>query len=53
LPRSLIENTTASGTPEEVVARVERYRRAGVRFPLLRPQGRHQVMRMLDLFATK
>jgi alkanesulfonate monooxygenase SsuD/methylene tetrahydromethanopterin reductase-like flavin-dependent oxidoreductase (luciferase family) len=51
LPQSLVENTTASGTPDEVVARVERYRRAGVTFPLLRPQGRHQMPRVLDLFA--
>ena len=51
LPRSLLENTTASGTPDEVLARVERYRRAGVTFPLLRPQGSHQVARVLDLFA--
>ncbi len=53
LPRSLIENTTASGTPEEVMERVQRYRRAGVTFPLLRPQGRHQIIRVLDLFAKK
>jgi len=51
LPQSLVENTTACGTPDEVVTRVERYRRAGVTFPLLRPQGRHQVQRVLDLFA--
>ena len=51
LPQSLVENTTATGTPDEVIARVERYRRAGVTFPLLRPQGRHQVRRVLDLFA--
>jgi alkanesulfonate monooxygenase SsuD/methylene tetrahydromethanopterin reductase-like flavin-dependent oxidoreductase (luciferase family) len=46
-----VENTTASGTPDEVVARIARYRQAGVTFPLLRPQGRHQVQRVLDLFA--
>ena len=51
LPRSLIENTTATGTPEEVVERVQRYRRAGVTFPLIRPQAAHQVIRILDLFA--
>jgi alkanesulfonate monooxygenase SsuD/methylene tetrahydromethanopterin reductase-like flavin-dependent oxidoreductase (luciferase family) len=51
LPQSLVENTTASGTPDEVVARIARYRQAGVTFPLLRPQGRHQVQRVLDLFA--
>jgi len=30
---------------------VERYRQAGVTFPLLRPQAPHQVIRILDLFA--
>jgi 5,10-methylenetetrahydromethanopterin reductase len=53
LPRRLLENTTASGTPDEVLSRVERYRRAGVTFPLLRPQARHQVTRVLDLFARR
>jgi 5,10-methylenetetrahydromethanopterin reductase len=51
LPESLIANTTASGTPGEVRARVERYRRAGVTFPLVRPQAAHQVPRVLELFA--
>jgi 5,10-methylenetetrahydromethanopterin reductase len=51
LPRRLIENTTATGTPEEAVERVKCYRRAGVTFPLIRPQARHQVIRILDLFA--
>jgi len=51
LPRRLIENTTATGTPEEVVERVQRYREAGVTFPLIRPQAPHQVIRILDLFA--
>ncbi len=52
LPRSLIENTTACGTPDEVRARVARYRRAGVTFPLIRPQARHQGQRALALFAA-
>lgn len=52
LPRGLIENTTATGTPDEVRARVERYRRAGVTFPLIRPQAPHQITRVLDLFAA-
>jgi alkanesulfonate monooxygenase SsuD/methylene tetrahydromethanopterin reductase-like flavin-dependent oxidoreductase (luciferase family) len=52
LPRALIENTTATGTPDEVRARVERYRRAGVTFPLIRPQAPHQITRVLDLFAA-
>jgi 5,10-methylenetetrahydromethanopterin reductase len=53
LPRSLLENTTASGTPDEVLARVERYRRSGVTLPLVRPQARHQVPRVLDLFGRQ
>jgi alkanesulfonate monooxygenase SsuD/methylene tetrahydromethanopterin reductase-like flavin-dependent oxidoreductase (luciferase family) len=51
LPRALIENTTACGTPDEVLARVARYRRAGVTFPLIRAQARHQSPRALALFA--
>ena len=53
LPRALIENTTACGTPDEVLARVARYRRAGVTFPLIRAQARHQSLRALALFATQ
>ena len=52
LPKSLVENTTATGTPDEVRARVDRYRKAGVTFPLVRPQAPHQIQRVLDLFAT-
>jgi 5,10-methylenetetrahydromethanopterin reductase len=52
LPKSLVENTTATGTPDEVLARVDRYRKAGVTFPLVRPQAPHQIQRVLDLFAT-
>jgi 5,10-methylenetetrahydromethanopterin reductase len=53
LPRALIENTTACGTPDEVLARVARYRRAGVTFPLIRAQARHQSPRALALFAKR
>jgi 5,10-methylenetetrahydromethanopterin reductase len=52
LPRTLIENTTALGTADEVMSRVERYRRAGVTFPLVRPQAPHQLPRVLQMFAT-
>jgi 5,10-methylenetetrahydromethanopterin reductase len=51
LPQTLIEQTTACGTSDEVVARVIRYRRAGVTLPLLRSQARHQIPRTLALFA--
>jgi alkanesulfonate monooxygenase SsuD/methylene tetrahydromethanopterin reductase-like flavin-dependent oxidoreductase (luciferase family) len=53
LPRRLIESTTACGTPDEVHARVERYRRAGVTLPLIRSQARHQAPHALDLFAKQ
>jgi 5,10-methylenetetrahydromethanopterin reductase len=51
VPDSYVEGMTASGTPDEVVARVEQYRQAGVRLPLLRPAALHQTQRLLDLFA--
>jgi alkanesulfonate monooxygenase SsuD/methylene tetrahydromethanopterin reductase-like flavin-dependent oxidoreductase (luciferase family) len=53
LPARIIEETTATGTPDEVLARVARYRHAGVTFPLLRPQQPHQIPRVLELFAKK
>jgi 5,10-methylenetetrahydromethanopterin reductase len=51
VPVSYMEGMTASGTPDEVVARVQRYREAGVRLPLLRPAAAHQATALLDLFA--
>ena len=52
VPDSMVEGMTASGTPEEVRARVEQYRQAGVQLPLLRPAALHQTDRLLDLFAS-
>ncbi|MFQ5860577.1 MAG: LLM class flavin-dependent oxidoreductase, partial [Dehalococcoidia bacterium] len=51
LPDSYVEGMTASGTPEEVVKRVQQYRDVGVRLPVLRPAARHQAQRIIDLFA--
>lgn len=51
VPDSYIEGMTASGTPDEVLARVERYRDAGVQVPILRPAAAHQAPRLLQLFA--
>ena len=53
IPPSWIEGLTASGTPDEVVRRVERYREAGVTLPILRPAARHQTSRVIDLFAPR
>lgn len=51
IPDSYVEGMTASGTPDEVKQRVERYREVGVQIPLLRPAAAHQTQRLLDLFA--
>ncbi len=51
VPDSYVEGMTASGTPDEVKKRVQLYRDAGVRIPLLRPAAAHQTQRLLDLFA--
>jgi alkanesulfonate monooxygenase SsuD/methylene tetrahydromethanopterin reductase-like flavin-dependent oxidoreductase (luciferase family) len=53
IPDSYVEGLTASGTPDEVRRRVQQYREAGVKLPLLRPAAPHQAQRLLDLFAVK
>ncbi|HXG52324.1 MAG TPA: LLM class flavin-dependent oxidoreductase [candidate division Zixibacteria bacterium] len=51
VPDSYVEGMTASGTPDEVKKRVQEYRDAGVKLPLLRPAAAHQTQRVMDLFA--
>ena len=51
IPDSYIEGMTATGTPDEVKKRVQQYRDAGVKIPLLRPAAMSQTQRLLDLFA--
>jgi alkanesulfonate monooxygenase SsuD/methylene tetrahydromethanopterin reductase-like flavin-dependent oxidoreductase (luciferase family) len=51
IPDSYVEGLTASGTPGQVLARVEQYREAGVKLPIVRPAARDQTQRLLDLFA--
>ena len=51
VPDSYVEGMTASGTPDEVAAKVERFREVGVHLPILRPAAAHQTERLLDLFA--
>jgi 5,10-methylenetetrahydromethanopterin reductase len=50
VPDALIERITASGTPEEVQAKVEAYSRAGCTCPILYPVG-DDVKLMIDTFA--
>jgi alkanesulfonate monooxygenase SsuD/methylene tetrahydromethanopterin reductase-like flavin-dependent oxidoreductase (luciferase family) len=52
VPDSYVEGMTASGTPDEVLERVQRYREAGVQIPILRPAAAHQAERLLDLFSN-
>lgn len=51
IPDSYVEGMTASGTPDEVKKRVQQYRDAGVKIPLLRPASGDQTDALLDLFA--
>ena len=51
LPASMVQGLTAAGTPDEVLARIERYRAAGVSLPIVRPAAGHQTRRIIDLFS--
>jgi alkanesulfonate monooxygenase SsuD/methylene tetrahydromethanopterin reductase-like flavin-dependent oxidoreductase (luciferase family) len=53
VPDSYVEGMTASGTPDEVRARIQQYRDAGVDLPILRPAAAHQTQRLLELFAPE
>jgi alkanesulfonate monooxygenase SsuD/methylene tetrahydromethanopterin reductase-like flavin-dependent oxidoreductase (luciferase family) len=52
VPDSYVEGMTASGTPDEVVEKVQRYRDVGVQVTILRPAAKHQTGRIIDLFAA-
>lgn len=51
VPDSYVEGMTASGTEDEVLAGIQRFREAGVRLPILRPAATHQTQPLLDLCA--
>lgn len=53
VPDSYIEGMTAAGTPDEVLAAVQRYRDVGVQVTILRPAARHQSDRMIEMFALR
>lgn len=50
VPEELIHRITASGTPEEAIAKVEEYRRHGCTCPILYPVG-GDVRLLVDTFA--
>jgi alkanesulfonate monooxygenase SsuD/methylene tetrahydromethanopterin reductase-like flavin-dependent oxidoreductase (luciferase family) len=51
LPASMVQGLTAAGTPDDVLARIQRYRDAGVKLPIVRPAAAHQARRIIDLFS--
>jgi alkanesulfonate monooxygenase SsuD/methylene tetrahydromethanopterin reductase-like flavin-dependent oxidoreductase (luciferase family) len=51
VPDAYVRGMTASGTPQQVKAKVQQYRDVGVRLPVLRPAAAHQAERLLDLFS--
>jgi 5,10-methylenetetrahydromethanopterin reductase len=51
LSAKTVQGLTASGTPEDVLSKVQEYRDAGVQLPIVRPAAWHQGQRILDLFA--
>ncbi len=53
LPSEMVRGLTAAGTPEEVRARIQRYRDAGVKLPIVRPAAGHQTQRIIELFSPR
>jgi len=53
IPDSYVAGLTASGTPAQVLDKVEKYREVGVNLPILRPAAASQTQRLLDLFAVQ
>jgi alkanesulfonate monooxygenase SsuD/methylene tetrahydromethanopterin reductase-like flavin-dependent oxidoreductase (luciferase family) len=53
LSKKTVQGLTASGTPEDVLKKIQQYREAGVHLPIVRPAARHQNTRILDIFAPK
>lgn len=53
LPKAMVEGLAAAGRSEEVVRRIQRYREAGVKLPIVRPAAAHQTQRIIDLFSPR
>jgi alkanesulfonate monooxygenase SsuD/methylene tetrahydromethanopterin reductase-like flavin-dependent oxidoreductase (luciferase family) len=51
VPDTYVRGMTASGTPQQVQAKVQQFRDIGVRLPILRPAAAHQAERLLNLFT--
>jgi 5,10-methylenetetrahydromethanopterin reductase len=53
LPASMVQGLTAAGTPDDVVGKIQRYRDAGVKLPIVRPAAGHQTQRVIDIFSPR
>lgn len=53
LPASMVQGLTAAGTPDDVARRIQQYRDAGVKLPIVRPAAGHQTQRIIDLFSPR
>lgn len=53
IPMEVIKGLTAYGKKEEVIEKVEEYRKAGVKIPIVRPASSKLVKPILEAFATK
>ncbi|GLY24963.1 LLM class flavin-dependent oxidoreductase [Micromonospora sp. NBRC 101691] len=51
LPERYVTSLTATGTADDVRARIAAYRQAGVTLPLVRPAAPHQLDRLLRTFG--
>lgn len=52
IPERYVRSLTAPGTPDQVRARVQQYRDAGVQLPLVRPARQDQLPRLLETFRS-
>lgn len=52
IPERYVRSLTAPGTPDQVRARVQQYREAGVQLPLVRPARQEQLPRLLETFRS-
>jgi Coenzyme F420-dependent N5,N10-methylene tetrahydromethanopterin reductase and related flavin-dependent oxidoreductases len=53
IPMNVIKGLTAYGSKEEVINKVEEYRKAGVKIPIVRPASSKLVKPLIEALATK
>ncbi len=53
LPAAMVQGLTAAGTPGDVVRKIERYRAAGVKLPIVRPAAGRQTPQIIELLSPR